>query len=159
MPPTLLTPPVSPHSHPSSLHTSEESLQSTVELLDVLIEYYHRKRLWIHHARAALRQTSLRDSICESKDPEDTASIPPQTDLIAASQPNIRTLATPSRCQRHQAVLKVGRRAPRSRAERERIVEQFEELVATRLESCKRLNRLVRNANRARLIDDLQWTR
>ena len=157
MPPALLTPPVSPRSHPSSLNTSKESLQATTELLDFLIEYYHRKRLWTHH----LRQTALRDhdSACESNnaDHKDTASIRPPPNLTTASQR--QTLTTPgSRCQRRRDVRKVGRRVP-SRAERERIVDQFEELVATRLENCQRLNRLVRNANRARLIDDLQWTR
>jgi len=141
---------------------NENPLKSTINLLDSLVAFYQQERMWVYRTRAMLQEAFPNPS-----------SADPTTQSIAASSP--RDEQAPSREPPHQtrwtrrkkgfklrldgirpkrviSAIPVDQvRQPEYLHPREQLLEMFEKMMESRMESCQRINKLVREANRANL--------
>ena len=153
--------------------SQNEPLKETVNLLDNLITYYQQETMWVYRTRATLENAfddgPLSDSSTSgSESPEEEDDGEPSLD-----QSDGRPSPTGSRWIRRKRGFKMrldfspkARSTPRSSyplpsvqplreqpPPREHLLMMFEKMMETRMESCVRVNKLVRNANRAHLYD------
>ncbi|TFK75781.1 hypothetical protein BDN72DRAFT_831215 [Pluteus cervinus] len=169
------TPPCSPDSTRPREH-GDPSLQSTIELLDSLVAFYQHERMWVYRTRASLQASAIQDESDSPQSPSSTTSSDTES-VVIKSEPGLSPPASPvlssspsSRWSRRKRGFKLqlegkssNRRpvpyslkqshSPSQSAShsRERILEMFEKMMEARMESCERVNRLVRNANRVDL--------
>lgn len=152
------TPPFSPkHDCPD-----QNSLQPTIQLFDSLIDFYRQQCIWASRTRTALREAAQRDTEFDVEYMSGSLPSPPDSTIeqecSEKSSPE-SPKQTLSRWQRRKTGFKLRldgldrKRVYRSEnlVQRERILQMFEKMIEARLESCERVNRLVRNANRADL--------
>ncbi|KAH6915325.1 hypothetical protein BKA70DRAFT_574203 [Coprinopsis sp. MPI-PUGE-AT-0042] len=175
-PHSIPTPPFSPETHHLQMSDSDpqnEPLKETVNLLDSLITYYQQESMWVCRTRATLEnafdESPFSDSSMsppsgndspegedDAKHPMDQSGARPiptgsqwiqrkrgfkmRLDLSPKARPPVRSLRSPS-------IQSSGGHAP----PREHILTMFEKMMEARMESCMRVNKLVRNANRANL--------
>ncbi|KAI1786499.1 hypothetical protein LXA43DRAFT_1033424 [Ganoderma leucocontextum] len=169
----LPTPPQSPTSH--------EVAHPAISLLESLEAFYQQERYWVHHTRAALELALTKGidappnlsnipSPCPSLGPLSPASsVSSDATPVAVVKmepdvtPPALTRADPTRWMRRKNTmrLKLDGVAAHSRKRRPhrappsepgaQLLEMFSELMDARMESCQRVQRMVRNANRADL--------
>ncbi|TBU49586.1 hypothetical protein BD309DRAFT_851161 [Dichomitus squalens] len=169
----LPTPPQSP--------TSPDGPHPAVSLLESLEAFYQQERYWVHHTRAALELAitkgidappsdhSNTPSPCASQgllSPASTTSSDTAVSVIKsepdAPPPSLsRSDATRWMRRKNTMRLKLDGVSLHARKRRPvrapptepgaRLLEMFSELMDARMESCQRVQRLVRNANRADL--------
>jgi hypothetical protein len=175
-PHSIPTPPFSPETNHLQLaqpESSNEPLKETVNLLDTLITYYQQESMWVCRARATL-ENAFDDSLLSDssmsppsrgESPDDERDEDPldrsasrssptgsqwihrkkgfkmRLDLSPKARPPVRPLRPPP------AVQSSGGQIP----PRDHILTMFGKMMEARMESCVRVNKLVRNANRANL--------
>ncbi|KAH9179858.1 hypothetical protein EDB89DRAFT_2111121 [Lactarius sanguifluus] len=168
--PALPTPPFSP---PQTL--TDAPVDTSAVLLNSLVSFYQQESLWVHRTRAALELALTakgRDSITVaatakalSSSSDSTGSLTDDSDMQSIKAepttppPSVGKTHPKSRwMQRKQSFkLKLDGIGPQSlhrHASAEagtRLLELFGQLMEARMESCHRVNRLVREANRADL--------
>ncbi|TFK29376.1 hypothetical protein FA15DRAFT_752826 [Coprinopsis marcescibilis] len=180
-PHAIPTPPISPLPQSMASDSAPPHLKSTINLLDSLIAYYQQERMWVYRTRAELDGYPKADASASavtptpSTPPEDHATIAKveeTNDLPDAessgSAKNITSASSRWSKRKKGFKLRLEISQPRiastvhpvaasssrsgSIPQREHILEMFEKMMESRMESCERLNRLVRNANRAHLF-------
>ncbi|KAG6833890.1 hypothetical protein H0H87_007901 [Tephrocybe sp. NHM501043] len=167
------TPPFSPS--PTDFPHSDGSLQSTLNLLDSLEDFYRNQRAWIEQARAALdqafeeseglqfEQSSLPSPPVSESDV--TGSITGRSDnrsdeehwqsLLARPDPTLGArkkkglqLAETIQSRRSPPYKRVRRITSRNDLnQRKQMLNMMDEVVQARMDSCKIAYRMVRNAN------------
>ena len=135
----------------------ENRLKSTINLLDSLIAYYQHERMWVYRTRATLEEAFPNPSIM---DPTTQSSPSPPTgnDEVPINEPH------QTRWTRRKKEFKLrldGIRPkrmifavpadqvqqPEYLHPREQLLDLFEKMMESRMESCQRINKLVRDAN------------
>ena len=156
------TPPFSPRAPVPS--------QSTLQLVDSLVSFYRQEMMWVYRMRAALE---LADPLTGANVDNDAAepsvsdtlpstfAVEEEPKVVVKTETPITPTTPPSRWHRrkHKFKLKLGGLPPAPRRETAygvsdsgmRVLELFESMMEARMESCQRVNRLVRMANRANL--------
>ena len=171
----LPTPPFSP---PQTL--TDAPVDTSVVLLNSLVSFYQQESLWVHRTRAALELALTakgRDSItaaatAKALSSDSSASLTDDSDVQSIKAepttppPSVGKMHPKSRwMQRKQSFkLRLEGIGPQSLHRRNRrmrrdataeagtrLLELFGQLMEARMESCHRVNRLVREANRADL--------
>lgn len=184
------TPPFSPNLKPTrelAHGLPEQPLDSTLELLDSLVSFYHQERIWVCKARASLEEAtktsdSAADQSYEAASPASTTTTSSSSDVDFTIKSEADSNSLPgspllpsraslwSRRKRgfNMRLDRLSTPPPNRRSTppywnpnhssslgssqtRERILEMFEKMMEARMESCERVNRLVRNANRVDL--------
>lgn len=156
---------------------ADHPLKSTINLLDALVNFYQHERMWVYRTRATLENAFQDSPMSDAQDTlpsptSDSESLPegesenePSDDLPSSSptKPNMRWLHRKrgfklklegvGRRRRASTLKSLNMDAPHQKniPQREQILEMFEKIMEARMESCQRVNRLVRNANRADL--------
>ena len=141
--------------------SNENPLKSTIHLLDSLVAFYQHERMWVYHTRAKLEEAFPNPSIM---DPSTIQSIPASSSPPARNDetlPNETVPSHQSRWTRRKKGFKLRLNGIRFRPRRvisaipvdhahprEQLLEMFEKMMETRMESCQRINKLVRDANR-----------
>lgn len=173
----LPTPPFSP---PQTL--TDAPVDTSVVLLNSLVSFYQQESLWVHRTRAALELALTakgRDSITAAatakalSSSDSSASLTDDSDVQSikaeptSPPPSVGKIHPKSRwMQRKQSFkLRLEGIGPQSLHRRNRrmrrdataeagtrLLELFGQLMEARMESCHRVNRLVREANRADLF-------
>lgn len=173
----LPTPPFSP---PQTL--TDAPVDTSVVLLNSLVSFYQQESLWVHRTRAALELALTakgRDSITAAatakalSSSDSSASLTDDSDVQSikaeptSPPPSVGKVHPKSRwMQRKQSFkLRLEGIGPQSLHRRNRrmrrdataeagtrLLELFGQLMEARMESCHRVNRLVREANRADLF-------
>ena len=169
----LPTPPQSPTSH--------EGPHPAITLLESLEAFYQQERYWVHHTRAALELAITKGidappsnhsdapSPCASQGSLSPASTTSSDSAVAVvkSEPDAAlppvSRADKTRWMRRKNIMRlkldgVGLHQRKRRPSRApptepgaRLLEMFSELMDARMESCQRVQRMIRNANRADL--------
>jgi hypothetical protein len=175
---SIPTPPFSPKSEDHEIALADHPLKSTINLLDALVVFYQHERMWVYRTRAAL-ENAFQDSPSSDFEagqdtlpsPQSESDLPldsenePSDDAPSASptKPNSRWLHRKRGFKlklngvgRHRQAttlkpLNLNATQQEIIPQREQILEMFEKIMEARMESCQRLNKLVRNANRADL--------
>ncbi|KAF9464421.1 hypothetical protein BDZ94DRAFT_1256399 [Collybia nuda] len=178
---SIPTPPFSPKSEfeEPEMSMADHPLKSTINLLDALVSFYQYERVWVCRTRAALDnalqdspmadvETTLPSPTSETDTPledetENETESSHGTPSFSSTKPSSRWLRRKRGFKlnlesvgRHRRVstLKSLNSNPPYRdniLQREQILEMFEKMMEDRLESCQRIHRLVRNANRVDL--------
>ncbi|KAG5648940.1 hypothetical protein DXG03_000289 [Asterophora parasitica] len=146
-------------------------LQSTLTLLDDLVRFYHNEREWIQRTRAAIDDAYQPDPSqslpspppTDSDDSSDSSDDKPMCDSDVQSQSSA-TPQTSQWSQRNKGLkmqLDASDKPPKPHVRRiashsdytrrKQLLEGLDRAMEARLESCHRVSRLVRNANRADL--------
>ncbi|SJL01791.1 uncharacterized protein ARMOST_05114 [Armillaria ostoyae] len=116
-------------------------LRSPLTNLDSLVSFYQQERMWIRRTRA-----ELQDSDDDDEGPSPRPSPTPSPELPSPKSPHS------SRWIRRKKDLKLKLAAlPRRPTHSLRVLDMYESIMQSRMESCQRINRLIRNANRAHL--------
>ncbi|KAJ2920092.1 hypothetical protein MD484_g365, partial [Candolleomyces efflorescens] len=171
---SIPTPPfTSPAIQPHLDGASDYTLTSTIPLLDSLIAYYQHERMWVYRTRAQLENglpgapsfeqsfdqslslpsnSSYLDVTGESSDSLDDGGIGamPQASTRWTKRKKgfkMRLEGLSPTAQQARQPLGSEDTAP----SREQILVMFEKMMESRIESCQRINKLVRDANRAGL--------
>ncbi|KAF8745953.1 hypothetical protein AX14_004248 [Amanita brunnescens Koide BX004] len=127
-----------PLAYPSPPSPAEDTghgspLHETMDLLESLVDFYEEEQLWVDRIRAGLvGMTSTAPGVGDTQH------------VDAASEQNDQELH-PTRRSRW-----VNRLDSRPDTRKERILEQFGQLIEARLESCQRVNELLQQAMRSR---------
>jgi len=161
-----LTPPFSPRAPVQS--------QSTLQLVDSLVSFYRQEMMWVYRMRASLELvdpppvgTSDENLAVPSEtnpSPSTFMTVKEEDELVVikTETPMVPTMPQ-SRWQRrkHKFKLKLDGLPPAALQRRAsaygvsdsgmRVLELFEGMMEARMESCQRVNRMVRMANRANL--------
>jgi len=168
---SIPTPPFSPQNYKMpDVHQPDEPLKSTINLLDALVGFYQNERMWVYRTRATLEDAFASSPIGDDNScPEASTSNVDQD--AEESNNSIHSEASKgqqqtTRWHRRKKGFKLridGIRAKRvistqpqtQKSEqlppREQILDMYEKMMEARMESCQRLNKLVRDANRANL--------
>ena len=158
----LKTPPFSPR--------APDPDKSTTHLLDSLVSFYRQEMMWVYRTRASLELVELAGPSTGSKadSPSTTEPSPAIATDVDATPVKLEPFTMPptpsTRWVRRKQNFKLRldtlpqleRSRPPSQEDRVstsgvRVLELFESMIAARMESCERVNRLVRKANRANL--------
>lgn len=158
-------------------HPADNSLSSSVNLLDSLVSFYQNERMWVYRTRAKLQEAFTPQIITEQPDqlqqqcqePPNGFSIDP-TERQSYQDYDVASSLSPrgqTRWMRRKKGFKLRLEGIRTRRiintqsssqgqqdelqPREQILEMFEKMMEARMESCQRVNKLVREANRASL--------
>ena len=151
--------------NPVSDEITENPLKSTINLLDSLVAFYQHERMWVYRTRAMLEEAFPNPSVMDPTTQSISASSSPPTgnDEIPTPEPSHQTRWTRRkkgfklrldgiRPKRVISAIPVDQvRRPEYIHPREQLLEMFEKMMESRMESCQRINRLVRDANRAYL--------
>ena len=145
---SIPTPPFSPNSHRLPSENAENPLVSTIGLLDSLTAFYQHERMWVYRTRAMLEQAleDTSDTASTFDEQSDPAGGSPRQDsrwMRRKQSFNLRLNGIRARRGTQNAVV--------DQAEREQLLSMFEKMMESRMESCQRVNRLVREAQRARM--------
>ncbi|KAF8165221.1 hypothetical protein B0H34DRAFT_229081 [Crassisporium funariophilum] len=166
---SIPTPPFSPHNYRMPDENADDPLKSTINLLDSLVAFYQHERMWVYRTRAMLEEAFPNPPIMTSPNQSSSSQSTPS---LADSRYNDPNEPSPShqstRWMRRKKGFKLrldGIRAKRvisaqpmseglqheQLQPREQILEMFEKMMESRMESCQRVTKLVRDANRAHL--------
>ncbi|KAF8974441.1 hypothetical protein BDZ97DRAFT_1911623 [Flammula alnicola] len=170
---SIPTPPFSPQNYRMPDENTENPLISTINLLDSLVAFYQHERMWVYRTHAVLEDAFTPPMMDTAgitySDPRISPSntiVDPQYDGYNEAMGNPQNRQPASRWMRRKKGFKLridGIRAKRvintqpvgqtqqsdDRPPREHILEMFEKMMEARMESCQRVNKLVREANRA----------
>jgi len=154
----------------------DDSHQSTLDLLDSLLDFYHQERAWVQRTRIALEVAlqQVKQSDLLPSPPSESASTS-NTECSDKLHPHER----PHPASDEQPVSQWSRRkkgfklklnglgphndriipvqplrritSHRDFSQRKQILDMLDQMMEARMESCQTINRLVRNANRADL--------
>jgi hypothetical protein len=144
---------------------------STIALLDSLTEFYQKESAWVYRARAALELAAYQTPIAGLSKNEPLPTPPPSatqtseeglpttpavktepTSPVPASTSGTRWLERKKNFKLHlEGISTTNKRPVQRREASERLLVMFQNMLETRVESCQRVNQLVRNANRAAL--------
>ena len=159
-------------------YSADTSLLSAVSLLDSLVSFYQNERMWVYRTRAKLQDaftpqiiTKQPDQLQQPYGPESSNGFPmdptetqhyPDYDVASSLSPRGQT-----RWMRRKKGFKLRLEGIRARRivntqsssqgqqdelqPREQMLEMFEKMMEARMDSCQRVNKLVRDANRANL--------
>ncbi|KIY74082.1 hypothetical protein CYLTODRAFT_416346 [Cylindrobasidium torrendii FP15055 ss-10] len=144
-------------------------LRPSATNLDKLVSFYRRERLWVYQTRAELEDehTSTRDADHRSQNFESASSSPaspepfrPLSVISNTRSTTHRARAQPRRkkgfelnsdehiAANGQPSLKAMSAAP---APAMHVLSLYESIMESRMESCERINRLIKNANRSQM--------
>lgn len=162
---SIPTPPFSPID--DSVHSH---LTSTINLLDSLVAFYQQERMWVYRTRAQLDGALHNNPQSSLPSPSSSSSHSPLPDsdpikLERVTSPPVSPTQHSSRWVNRKKgfKLRLDGLSPKHRRTissaddtelcppKEHILDMFEKMMEARMESCQRVNRLVRNANRADL--------
>ncbi|KAF5387979.1 hypothetical protein D9615_000526 [Tricholomella constricta] len=157
---------------PTMIPATDGSLQSTLTLLDSLVYFYEQERAWIHRTRTALDDAYKLSQL----EPTQSLPSPPPTDSDSSNNSDVSDNNDPSPASAAQAASQSSKRKkgfklrlnscdnriaspkPIRRiashsdfTQRKQILDMLDRAMEARMESCQRVNRLVRDANRADL--------
>lgn len=150
---------------PYILPPLDNSAESTITLLDSLVEFYQHERVWIDRTRAVL-EDAFQASASTRFDAETTLPSPPPdiVGIVSKCGPTGEIpCKQPSQLLRRQgfksdrplvAVESKSVRPIKSRkdfSQRKEILDALDRMMEARIDSCRRVNRIVRDANRADL--------
>jgi hypothetical protein len=145
--------------------STENPLKSTIHLLDSLVAFYQHERMWVYRTRAMLEEafpnpSSVMDPTTQSIP---ASSLPPaRNDEAPTNEPfpshqtrwtrrkkDFKLRLNGIRPKRVISAIPVNQvRQPEYLHPREQLLEMFEKMMESRMESCQRINKLVRDANR-----------
>ena len=145
--------------------STENTLKSTIHLLDSLVAFYQQERMWVYRTRAILEEAFPNPSIINPTIQSILASSPPAkndetpiNDLEPLPSRQTRWTRRKKgfklrlngiRPKRIVSAIPVDRvQRPEYLNPREQLLEMFEKMMESRMESCQRINKLVRDANR-----------
>ncbi|KAH9482377.1 hypothetical protein JR316_0004477 [Psilocybe cubensis] len=173
---SIPTPPFSPQNYRMPDENAENPLKSTINLLDSLVAFYQHERMWVYRTRATLedafqspppptddRAQDNLDDISASTNDEEAARYTdaqlPSTSRAQSQQStrwNRRKRGFKLRIDgiRHKRVIStqpVGDQHSGQLPPREHILQMFEKMMESRMESCQRVNKMIQDANRANL--------
>ncbi|KAF9057688.1 hypothetical protein BJ165DRAFT_1422475 [Panaeolus papilionaceus] len=181
-PHSIPTPPFSPQNYRMPDEHTENPLKSTINLLDSLVAFYQHERMWVYRTRAMLEEAFPSPEFMQPTKPSGQEQsimghhngdqhLHVQEMLLEASSMNNSQPPATRWMRRKKGFklrldgLRTGRRvittqSPEEQEQqhdqiqsREQILEMFEKMMESRMESCQRVNKLVREANRATLHD------
>ena len=144
--------------------STENPLKSTIHLLDSLVAFYQNERMWVYRTRAKLEEAFPDPSVMDPT----TQSVPGSSSPPARKDETPINETLPSRQTRWtrrkkgfklrlngirpkrvvSAIPVDQDRKPEYLHPREQLLEMFEKVMESRMESCQRINKLVRDANR-----------
>ncbi|PFH52838.1 hypothetical protein AMATHDRAFT_1880 [Amanita thiersii Skay4041] len=171
-PNSIPTPPFSPQFSQSLPHDHDNPLRPTINLLDSLVTFYQQERMWVYRTRATLEHAFQDDPSpcgdeCSIQPPAENRSLDSsarqkhkrsRSDTASSDQPASRWMHRKKRFKlrldglspRHKHTATPVSQSPKPGLHtREHILELFDKMIEARMESCQRVNQLVRNANRA----------
>ena len=144
--------------------STESPLKSTIHLLDSLVAFYQHERMWVYRTRAMLDEAfpnpSVLDpttqSISASSSPPASNDETPTNEPLASHQTRwtrrkkgFKLRLNGIRPRRVISAIPVDQvPQPEYLHPREQLLEMFEKMMESRMESCQRINKLVRDANR-----------
>jgi hypothetical protein len=152
-------------STPLRPHLEHDPFRSTTNVLDSLVGFYQQEQMWVYRTRASLElaftqgPTTTDEAVIAESDP--MASVSEDNMSAVKAEPSVSPPISSTLWLRRKKKynLRLEGIAPRGRRKqpgkghqsRVRILEMFENLMEARMESCQRINKLVKNANRAAL--------
>jgi hypothetical protein len=161
-PPDLVPPHPIPPSQPIS--------PSTITLLDSLTAFYQQESAWVYRTRAALELAKYQTPVSGLSKNEPLPTPPPSATQTSEGLPTTpamkreRTSPVPAPTSgtrwlerkknfklQLEGISTTNKRPVQRREASERLLVMFQNMLETRVESCQRVNQLVRNANRAAL--------
>ncbi|KAF4619488.1 hypothetical protein D9613_005341 [Agrocybe pediades] len=171
---SIPTPPFSPQIiRMPAAQQPEEPLKSTINLLDSLVGFYQRERMWVYHTRARYEDAFSPPTTTDAGSAYSEASTSKvdqgfddsiNSNHSEASNGQQHTTRWHKRKKgfklriegiRPTRVISTHSRGQAQKSEqlppREQILDMYEKMMEARMESCQRLNKLVRDANRANL--------
>lgn len=146
--------------------STENPLKSTIHLLDSLVAFYQHERMWVYRTRAMLEEAFPNPSVMDPTTQSVPASPSPsaRNDEVPPNEPlpshqtrwmrrkkgfKLRLDGIKFRPKRVISAIPVDQiRQPEYLHPREQLLEMFEKMMESRMESCQRINKLVRDANR-----------
>jgi hypothetical protein len=144
--------------------STENPLKSTIHLLDSLVAFYQHERMWVYRTRAILEETFPNPSVMGINQSIPTSSSPPakkdeapindpllsrQTRWTSRKKGFSKLRLNGIRPKRVVSAIAVDEVRQREYLHpREQLLEMFEKMMESRMESCQRINKLVRDANR-----------
>ncbi|PPQ83276.1 hypothetical protein CVT25_004017 [Psilocybe cyanescens] len=172
---SIPTPPFSPQNYRMPDENTENPLKSTINLLDSLVAFYQHERMWVYRTRATLEDAFQSPPIMEDRpqlnsDDNSVSTNDEEADGYINSQSPSSSRAEnqqPTRWNRrkrgfklridgirHKRVIStqpVGEPQSEQLPPREHILQMFEKMMESRMESCQRVNKMIQDANRANL--------
>ena len=144
--------------------STESPLKSTIHLLDSLVAFYQHERMWVYRTRAMLEEAFPNPSVLDpttqsisasSSPPASNDEAPPNEPLPSRQtrwtrrKKGFKLRLNGIRPKRVISAIPVDQvREPEYLHPREQLLEMFEKMMESRMESCQRINKLVRDANR-----------
>jgi len=135
-----------------------DAFRSSINVLDSLLGFYQQEQMWVYRTRASLELAfSQGPDEASGSDPLPSTSEELNVTLVKTESPVSPPISSTRWFRRKKKYnLKLegiglrGRRKPPSKGHQNRvqILEMFESMVEARMESCQRINKLVRNASR-----------
>jgi hypothetical protein len=138
--------------------------KSTALLLDSLVSFYRQEMMWVYRTRAALELESSTSDSTDSTDDRSNTRLPAiaasDDDVIVEAEPPTSPPISPTtRWLRRKQNFKLRldgipphrRRQVGGSKSGVHVLELFESMMEARMESCERVHRLVKAANRANL--------
>ncbi|KAJ3517986.1 hypothetical protein NLJ89_g151 [Agrocybe chaxingu] len=174
---SIPTPPFSPHNYRMPDETTENPLRSTINLLDSLVAFYQHERMWVYRTRAMLEEAFQMPPLPGTAHQQyltDQHGMPMDIRMEDMNDPGAAQSHQSTRWMRRKRGFKLRLDGIRNRRvistqpvgqgqgqeqgyeelqPRERILEMFDKMMESRMESCQRVTKLVRDANRANLHD------
>ncbi|KAF8812569.1 hypothetical protein BYT27DRAFT_7160160 [Phlegmacium glaucopus] len=145
----------------------ENPLKSTINLLDSLVAFYQHERMWVYRTRAMLEEAipnpSIMDPATQSLSASSSLSVGdyevPTNEPLTSHQTRwtrrkkgFKLRLDGIRPKRVVCAIPVDQvRQPEYLHPREQLLDMFEKMMESRMESCQRITKLVRDANRANL--------
>lgn len=163
----LLNQMVTTYDRAPDYESTENPLKSTIHLLDSLVAFYQHERMWVYRTRAMLEEAFPIMDPTTQYNPA-SSSPPAKKDEVPINEPLLPLLPLPSRqtrWTRRKKGFKLRLNGIRPKRvistipvdqvrqleylhPREQLLEMFEKMMESRMESCQRINKLVRDANR-----------
>lgn len=133
------------------------ALRTSANNLESLVSFYQQERMWVYKTKAEFQDLDEE----EDEDSPPRSSPSPSHESESSIRPSRRSTSPSSRWIRRKKGLKLNlASAPASRKTLQtsvdaahnpalRVLDMYESIMQSRMESCQRINRLIRNANKA----------
>ena len=144
--------------------SNENPLKSTIHLLDSLVTFYQHERMWVYRTRAMLEEAFPNPTVMDPTTQSNLASSSPpaKNDEAPINEPlpsrqtrwtrrkkGFKLRLNGIRPKRVVSAIPVDQvRQLEHLHPRDQLLEMFEKMMESRMESCQRINKLVRDANR-----------
>jgi hypothetical protein len=143
--------------------STENPLKSTIHLLDSLVAFYQHERMWVYRTRAMLEEAFPNPTVITQSISNPASSSPPAKNDEAPINEPLPSRQTRWTRRKKGFKLKLNGIRPKRVVPaipvdqvrqleylhpREQLLEMFEKMMESRMESCQRINKLVRDANR-----------